>query len=77
MDPLVSDVDETVHSQSDTESDEDEDIHSDVAEEAQESKTGINIYITHRHPFPLSFHGFASNYSVANFQLQISKKNNL
>ena len=50
MYPLVSDVDETVHSQSDTESDEDGDTNSDVAEEAQESKTGI--YITHHHPFP-------------------------
>ena len=77
MDPLVSDVDETVHSQSDTESDEDEDIHSHVAEEAQESKTGINIYITHHHPFPSTFHGFASNYSVDNFQFQISKKKNV
>ena len=41
MAPLLSDMDETIHSQSDTESDED-DKNSDVAEQTiQESKTGI------------------------------------
>ena len=46
MDPMLSDVDETIQSQSDTESDEDGDTNSDVAEETkQESKTGIYITV--------------------------------
>ena len=50
MDPMLSDVDETIHSQSDTESDGDVDKNSDVADETiQQSKTGI--YNTHHHPF--------------------------
>ena len=46
---MLSDVDETVHSQSDTETNEDGDSNSDVAEEYKNQKIGI--YITH-HPFP-------------------------
>ena len=60
MDPMVSDVDETVHSQSDTESDEDVDNSSDVElpeETKEDTKTGI--YKTHHNPFPFFFHAFA------------------
>ena len=47
---MLSDADETVHLQSDTESDKDGDSNAYVAEEIQESKTGK--YITHYHLFP-------------------------
>ena len=56
MDPMELDVDETVHSQSDTESDEDVDNSSDVElpeETKEDTKTGI--YNTHHHPFPYFF----------------------
>ena len=46
MDPELSDLEETIHSQSETESDGDVENDSDVAEEPiQESKTGIYMYI--------------------------------
>ena len=42
MDPLLSDMDESIHSQSETESDEDVESDSDVAQDTiQESQTGI------------------------------------
>ena len=49
MDPELSDLEESIHSQSDTESDGDVENDSDVAEEPiQESKTGIYMYIPFR-----------------------------